>query len=219
MARLVGSSGEVVGVERDIRAITKARARVAEAGLHNVTFIQSDVSQVTSDKVFDASVGRFILQFLPDPTTVLRSLSKLARPGGVLAFHEPTWSPLLLFTTHLPLWAACTSVIHQTFQRSGANTEMEIVLYRAFEEAGLPTPRMFMEMPMGSDSYFPRWVYDLLCSVRPQIQQHNLSCEALGNFDTLLQRLEAELIALKSPGACIALVGAWSRLSTVAPPR
>jgi ubiquinone/menaquinone biosynthesis C-methylase UbiE len=219
VARLVGSSGEVVGVERDIRAITKARARVAEAGLHNVTFIQSDVSQVTSDKVFDASVGRFILQFLPDPTTVLRSLSKLVRPGGVLAFHEPTWSPLLLFTTHLPLWAACTSVIHQTFQRSGANTEMEIVLYRAFEEAGLPTPCMFMEMPMGSDSYFPRWVYDLLCSVRPQIQQHNLSCEALGNFDTLLQRLEAELIALKSPGACIALVGAWSRLSTVAPPR
>src|SRR5215467_15846591 len=47
-ARLVGPSGEIVGVERDARSIARARARVAEAGLHNVTFMQSDVSQVTS---------------------------------------------------------------------------------------------------------------------------------------------------------------------------
>jgi 2-polyprenyl-3-methyl-5-hydroxy-6-metoxy-1,4-benzoquinol methylase len=218
-ARLVGSSGEVVGVERDIRAITKARARVAEAELHNVTFVHSDVSQVTSDKSFDAAVGRFILQFLPEPGTVLRSLSKLIRPGGVLAFHEPTWSPLLLFTAHLPLWSACTSLIQKTFQRSGANTEMEVILFRAFGEAGLPTPSMLMEMAIGSDSYFPRWVYDLLCSIRPQMQHHNLPYEALGDFDTLLQRLEAELVALQSPGACIALVGAWSRPSIPAAPR
>src|SRR5271166_4573282 len=47
-ARLVGPSGEIVGVERDVRSIARAKARVAEAGLHNVTFMQSDVSQVTS---------------------------------------------------------------------------------------------------------------------------------------------------------------------------
>ena len=47
-ARLVGPSGEIVGVERDVRSIAKARARAAEAGLHNVTFMQSDVTEVTS---------------------------------------------------------------------------------------------------------------------------------------------------------------------------
>jgi ubiquinone/menaquinone biosynthesis C-methylase UbiE len=45
LAGLLGSSGEVVGVERDTRSISRARARVAEAGLHNVLFIESDVSQ------------------------------------------------------------------------------------------------------------------------------------------------------------------------------
>src|SRR6266568_3831482 len=45
-ARLVGPSGEVVGVERDTRSIAKARARVAEAGLRNVSFIESDISQI-----------------------------------------------------------------------------------------------------------------------------------------------------------------------------
>src|SRR5438105_2052209 len=37
VARLIGPSGEVVGVERDSRAISVARARVAEAGLPNVS--------------------------------------------------------------------------------------------------------------------------------------------------------------------------------------
>src|SRR6266851_5422062 len=63
-ARLVGPSGEVVGVEREPQSIARARARVVEAGLHNVTFTQSDVAQFPSDKPFDAAVGRYILQFL-----------------------------------------------------------------------------------------------------------------------------------------------------------
>jgi len=53
-ARLVGHSGEVVGIERDQRSLDRARARVAEAGLHNVSFIQSDVSQITASKPFDS---------------------------------------------------------------------------------------------------------------------------------------------------------------------
>src|SRR5712692_6591752 len=79
-ARLVGPTGEVVGVERDPRSIARARVRVAGAGLHNVNFTQADVSQFPDDKPFDAVVGRFILQFLPDPVATLRSLSQLVRP-------------------------------------------------------------------------------------------------------------------------------------------
>src|SRR5437660_3114580 len=92
-AKLVGPSGEVVGVERDPRSIVRASARVTEAGLPNVTFTQSDVSQISSSKPFDAVVGRFILMFLPDPLAVLRSLTPLVRPGGVLAFHALSWAP------------------------------------------------------------------------------------------------------------------------------
>ena len=35
VAKIVGPSGEVVGIERDPRSIDRARARVAEAGQHN----------------------------------------------------------------------------------------------------------------------------------------------------------------------------------------
>src|SRR5215471_1926373 len=70
-ARVVGPSGEVVGVERDARSIARAEARVAAAGFRNVRFTQADVNDLASDEPFDAAVGRFILMFLPDPLSVL----------------------------------------------------------------------------------------------------------------------------------------------------
>lgn len=210
-ARLVGPSGEVVGVERDTRSIARARARVAEAGLYNVSFTQSDVCQVPSDKPFDAVVGRFILMFLPDPAGVLRSLSQLVCPGGVLAFQETSWAPFLLLTAHLPVWSACASLVRETLQRSGANTEMGLALYKVFQEAGLPAPTMHIEMPIGTDPDFTRWIYDVLCSLRPQIQQLNLSLEPLGDLDTLPERLQSEAAASNTVVTWMALVGAWAR--------
>jgi len=213
-ARLVGPSGEVVGIERDPRSIARARARVAEAGLRNVSFTQSDVSQIPSSKAFDAVVGRFILMFLPDPLAVLRSLSQLVRPGGVVAFHELSWAPFLLFAARLPLWSACASLIHETFQRSGANTEMGFALYRIFQEAGLPAPTMSLEMPLGNDPEFTRWVPDVLGSLLPLVRQFNLPLESLGDLNTLPQRIQAEVAASNTVVTWMALVGAWSHKPT-----
>src|SRR6266513_5666115 len=84
VARLVGPSGEVVAIERDPKSIAKARARVTEAGFHNVSFNESNVDEILDGKPFDAAVGRFILMYLPDPVAVLHAISRLVRPGGVL---------------------------------------------------------------------------------------------------------------------------------------
>jgi ubiquinone/menaquinone biosynthesis C-methylase UbiE len=210
LARLVGPSGEVVGVERDASSIARARARVDEAGLRNVSFTQSDAGGVSSDRLFDAAVGRFILQFLPDPVAILRSLSRLVRPGGVFAFREVSYAPFLLLSAHLPLWSATASLLHETIKRSGANTEIGPALHRIFQEAGLPAPTMRMEILLGSDPTFTRWISDLLCSLRPQIERLSFSINMLGDFDTLPERLQAEVAASKTAVPFVALVGAWS---------
>jgi ubiquinone/menaquinone biosynthesis C-methylase UbiE len=57
LARIVGPSGAVVGIERDAGSIARAEARAAAAGLHNVSFIPADVSEISSDTLFDAAVG------------------------------------------------------------------------------------------------------------------------------------------------------------------
>lgn len=211
VARLVGHSGEVVGIERDRRSLDRARARVADADLHNVSFIQSDVSQITANKPFDAAVGRLILMWLPDPVSVLRQLSLLVRPGGVFAFQEASWVPIFAISTHLPLWSSAASLMCDTMRRSGANPEMGLTLYRIFQDAGLPAPAMQMEVPLGDDPEFTGWMYDVICSLRPQIQQLNLSLEKLGDFDTLLERLQAEVAASNGVASWMAVVGAWAR--------
>jgi len=210
VAGLVGASGEVVGIERDATSIERAQARVAAAGLRNVSFLNADVNNIVTDRPFDAVVGRFILMFLPDPIFVLRSVSRLVRPGGVLAFQEPSWIPMLALGDRLPLWSCVLRSIHETILRSGANPEMGLALYSIFQEIGLPAPRMHLEIPLGSDVDFVRVISDLLCSLRPLAEQHNVSLQELGGLDTLPDRICAEIAAANSVVSIVPLVGVWS---------
>jgi SAM-dependent methyltransferase len=206
-AQLVGQSGEVVGIERDPRSIARAAARMAEAGLGNVSFTQSDAAQIPSDRPFDAAVGRYILMFLPDPVSVLRSLSRLVRPGGILAFQEPCWKTFLQQSGRLPLWSSAASLLVETFHRSGTNTEMGPALPRIFQEAGLPAPSMHTDTLVGSE----QWLPDCLHSLRSRMAQLNISVQALGDFETLSERLQAEVKAFNTTAPLPDMVSAWSR--------
>jgi len=211
VARLVGSSGKVVAIERDSRTITRAHARAKDAGLNNIEFVQTDIAEYSTDSTFDAVVGRYILQFLPDPVATLRSMAKRVRPGGIVAFQEGSWIPFLALSAHLPLWNASVSLLHQTGVRSGVNLEMGLGLYKAFQDAGLPAPRMRLEMDLASDPSFTRWVSDSLRSILPQIAKLNLSLEPLGDFDALQERLQNEVATSNTVVPWIGLVAAWCR--------
>jgi len=211
VGKLVGRSGEVVGVERDERSFARAKARVKEARQHNVSFIRCDVTQVPADKSFDAVVGRFILQFVPNPVDVLRSVVRLLKPGGVVAFQEPCFAAFIHICPQLQLWSAAASLIYETGSRAGVNPEMGLALHSAFQEAGLPAPKMHMDVPVGSDPDFTRWVSDVVRTLLPRIEEFNLSVESLGDVATLHQRLHQEIASANAVVPVLPLVGAWSR--------
>jgi len=213
-ARMVGPAGEVVGIERDPRAISRARARVIDAALSNVNFLEGDISQLQSRSRFDAAVGRFILQFLPDPVAAMRNLAQLVRPEGVLVFQEVSYAPLLALSSHLPLWSVCVSVARDTVQRLGAKPDMGLALGGSFQEAGLPAPTMRMEILFARSPDFTLWIYDVLCSLRPQMDKHSPSLEALGDFETLAVRLQSEVAQSDAVVPYLPIVGAWSRKPT-----
>jgi ubiquinone/menaquinone biosynthesis C-methylase UbiE len=124
-ARLVGPSGAVIGVERDPATIAMARSRVAKAALSNVSFIESDIRGVPSTELFDAVVGRAVMQYLPEAGGALRSLAALVRPGGVVALQDVWPASLFHLTAHLPLRSKCASLIYWTLERSGVHMDME----------------------------------------------------------------------------------------------
>lgn len=216
VARLVGPSGEVVGIERDANSIARARARIATAGLRNVSFIQRDVGEIASDQLFDAAVGRLILQFVPDPIGVLRSVCRLVRPGGVVAFQEPSLVSLFALGARLPLWSQANRIIRETFLRSDVNPETGLTLHQIFQEVGLPAPVMHLEMSLGTDTDFIRWAPDLLNSLRPSAEQHNVSLDELGDLTTLPERICAEITTANAVVSVVPLVSAWARKPSTA---
>ena len=210
-AKLVGPSGEVLGIERDVVSIEKARARVNAAGLHNVEFMQGDVNEIVNEKLFDAAVGRFILMFQPEPLSVLQSVSRMLRPGGVFAFQEPSWIGMLAMAARLPLWSRALGTIHETFLRAGINPEMGLDLHCDFQEIGLPAPKMHLDMFLGSDTTFTGIMCDVLRSLCPLAQKHGVPLAEVGNFDTLLERVQSEITAANAVVSVVPIVSAWSR--------
>ena len=83
VADLVGESGEVVGVDRAPIALAKATARAGAQSRRNVFFREGDPAQMSFDRPFDAIVGRYVLQFQPDPAAMLRKLAVHVKLGGL----------------------------------------------------------------------------------------------------------------------------------------
>jgi hypothetical protein len=64
---------------------------------------------------------------------------------------------------------------------------------------------------LGSDANFTSLICDLLSSVRPLMQQHDVSLEALGDLDTLSDRIRDEVVASNTVVSFVPLVGIGAR--------
>ena len=93
IAKLVGSTGRVVGVDLSPGMLAVAKERAFAQGISNVTFQENsnDDLPALQDNSFDAVVCRFGLMFIPDPVRILSSLRRILKSNGRAAVA--TWSP------------------------------------------------------------------------------------------------------------------------------
>src|SRR5262249_15950631 len=162
----------------------------ADAGLRNVLITEGDVACIHGEASFDAAVGRFILEYLPDPVAALRSISRLVRPGGIVAFQEPAWAPALAVAPQLALWTGSAFLVGEILKRSGADTDIGLVLHRIFRAAGLPLTTMRVEVPVGNDTRFTQRMVDVLWTLGSRAAELGLRPERLGDLNTLTARLD-----------------------------
>jgi ubiquinone/menaquinone biosynthesis C-methylase UbiE len=210
-ASLVGTSGSVVGIDRDARALAKARSRIAAACATNIQFLDSDLLRLHVEGDFDAIVGRFILMFLPDPVSTLGALTALLRPGGVIVFQEGSWASHNALAGHLPLRVACAELICSTFRRAGARPDSPLRLYQDLLECGYEAPHLRVEVPVASDAGGYDWLPELIASLSPHFDTVSAEARALGDIDTLSARLESERQGARSFVPIVGLAGAWAR--------
>jgi ubiquinone/menaquinone biosynthesis C-methylase UbiE len=84
LARLVGRSGSVLGVDCCDGFLEYGRRDAKAAGLDNVTFLEADVQSYPFDPVHDFCFSRFGTQFFENPVAGLRNMRKSLKPGGTM---------------------------------------------------------------------------------------------------------------------------------------
>lgn len=190
-AELVGEGGSVVGIDRAPDAIRAARGRAADRSGGDVTFEEGDPAELTFASPFDAVVGRYVLQFQPEPARMLRRLATHLRPRGIVAFHEIDW------TGHrsvppVTLWDRCCSLVVQLLSASGADVQSGARMPSAFVAAGLPAPSVRITTLAGaganSEAVIQR-LSNFVVSVLPELEERGLVAHADLDASTLTARL------------------------------
>ena len=216
-AELVGSEGEVLGVDMNPEILETARTRAQAAGLANVQFVAGDAQTLDLPNDFDALIGRLVLMYLPNPVDTLKQLATRLRPGGIVAFQEVD------FTTYSSIARPETPMMNQlaewgveVFRRSGANVGMGLDLYSTFVDAGLPEPSLQYTAPVGGPE---TWIgYQFIAaafrSILPLLERFEIATAEEVDLDTLAQRLRAEVIASKRPLILPPHITAWAQLPT-----
>ena len=213
-AELVGSAGEVVGLDRSRVALKAARARAAERSLPNVSFLEGDPGSLAFDRPFDAAVGRYVLQFQDDPAAMLRTVATLVRPGGTIVFHELDWDGVRS-TPPVPTYDSCCQLIVETLRASKTETRMGGALFSTFLAAGLPPPTIRLEAVVGGGSNSSdalQLIADLAASLSTTIEQLGVASAADLDPDTLLDRMRTEAQTNGSVVVGHFQFGAWSRV-------
>ena len=92
LARKVGPTGSVVGLDCCDPFMEKGRRDAEAAGLKNVRFVDADVQTYRFEREFDFAFSRFGMQFFANPVAAMRNIRTALEPGAELMFI--TWRAL-----------------------------------------------------------------------------------------------------------------------------
>ena len=84
LARRVGPTGSVVGLDCCGAFLDAGRADAKAAGLTNLTFLEADVQAYPFKPVHDFCFSRFGTQFFENPVAGLRNMRTALKPGGLM---------------------------------------------------------------------------------------------------------------------------------------
>jgi SAM-dependent methyltransferase len=148
IARQVGSTGTVVGIDKNKPQIVEAQRQAAEQKLTNVSFQQGDAyTPGLPFESFDMAYCRLVLMHLQRPLEALRALRDLVRPGGRVVCEEldlghwlcnpPKRRMERFFELNLKLGEHC-----------GENYQLGSALPRLFREACFAKPEATAHFPL-----------------------------------------------------------------------
>ena len=212
-AELVGPSGSVVAIDRNLQVLEVAAERARIAGLRQISFEHMSADDFFDDDLFDLVVGRYILIHQSDPVAVLRGAARLGRPGAAIAFHELRLRKQCDSLPNVPLWEMIDMLIRMAFSSALPHYDAGDRLIQHFCDAGLPQPDLFCETYVwgGSDAPHYTWMVDTLRSLLPQLERIGIVMADSIGIETLEVRFREAVVAARSQVSGPSQICAWAR--------
>jgi ubiquinone/menaquinone biosynthesis C-methylase UbiE len=141
LARRVGPTGSVTGVDMDPVKLDLAREKAEREGLRNVEFRAMNVYDWAEPDGYDLVFSRLLLQHLSRPLDVLRAMWEAVREGGVLAVEDGDFDGQFCYPPHagFEFWVTAYPTV---LTRHGGDPLTGRKLYDYFTRTGIPAPQL-----------------------------------------------------------------------------
>jgi SAM-dependent methyltransferase len=165
MGAAAGAGGYVLGIDRSPEQLDQARRHSIDA-----EHIEYRVGDVTALELaehewgsFDVAHTRFLLEHLPDPLSVVRTMVRAVKPGGRIVIEDEDHAILRLWPTVEGLKRIWEAYI-ESYRRAGNDPQIGLRLVELLHQAGAE-PRRNAGVWFGcaaGDPMFQTWVQNLL---------------------------------------------------------
>jgi SAM-dependent methyltransferase len=211
MARATGRV--VVGIERSEAQIAEARAQAAQAGEEKLLDLrEGSVSDPPLDDAewasFDVAHARFVLEHVPDPLAIVRTMVRAVRPGGRIILADDDHDVLRLWPEP-PGLSAVWQAYQRGYDRHGNDPIVGRRLVQLLHQAGAQPRRN-------------TWIFFGACAGHPDFEAFvvNLAGVISGALDDIVatglprETAQAAIDALtpwsQRPDAAIWFAMAWA---------
>lgn len=138
LARIVGDTGRVIGIDVSSRYINHLRQRQQEMGLAQIDArVASAADFVIDRESLDGVYSRWVFSFLPNPADIVRRVATALRPGGVFAIQDYFNYTAMSLAPRSAVFDRLVAAISRSYREAGGDLEIAGKLPRMMIDAGL----------------------------------------------------------------------------------
>tara|TARA_B100000609_G_scaffold199630_1_gene205204 strand:+ start:5860 stop:6654 length:795 start_codon:yes stop_codon:yes gene_type:complete len=191
LAKLVGPSGRVYGVDYDNEMISNATKKTEEHAL--ASYVEHLVADATKlpfdDNTFDACRSERVLQHVAHPEDVLAEMARVTKPGGRIVVVDTDFGTLSIDSSEDRVERILTRI---TTEISHYNGYAGRQLYRYFREQGLMHLQIEMLPFFVTQLQLMRKIFMLEKVEEMAIQNEAITQDELARWHASLEAAEAK---------------------------